>query len=244
MRRIAHILFLSVLVLGFVAAGCSDDDDDNPTTPPASKAAIGILHDDSTHVAMIAYLEAEGYDVTNLGFYDEHDGSGLDDIDLLVMLNGYDYGSDLPDTVQQAYLDFMTGGGTMVFTEWFLYDENNEMLSEVNPLAYTDDYCDDGEGACIDTLSVDVVHELTNGLPNTFTTPDDYTYSFLILNEDATSTNAQVLISGVIGGAMLGVADLGQGHCIHWNNGGVYDGEDIWDANTLMILENIVDFAK
>jgi hypothetical protein len=243
MRRFSLLPFLAISVLALVAIGCGDDDD--PVTPPPdSKAVIGIMHDDSTHFAMIEYLETEGYEVTNLGLYEDYTGTDFSAFDLVFLLTGYEYGEDIPDSVQQGLLDFMDGGGTLVTNEWFLYSENNDLLTAVLPLSYDGDYCDDGESACIDTLTVDVVHALTEGLPDTFTTPPDYTYSFLVLHDEATSTNVMNLISGVTGGAMLGVGDWGEGHTIHWNNAGCYDGPDIWDDNTLQILQNIVDFAR
>ena len=51
-------------------------------------------------------------------------------------------------------------------------------------------------------------------------------------------------MTGAIGGAGLGVGDWGEGHTIHWNWAGCYDGPDIWDDNTTRILLNIADFAR
>lgn len=243
MRRISLLLYLLLSLLIIVALGCGDDDD--PVTPPAAqKAVIAVLHDDSTHVSMIPILETAGYEVTNLGLYEEYTGTDFSMYDLVFMLTGYEYGEVLPDTVQQGLLDFMAGGGTLVTTEWLCYSENNDLLMPILPLVYDGEYCDDGGGDCIDTLTVTTAHDLTDGLPAEFTTPPDYTYSFLILNETATSTNVMNLIEGATGGAMLGIADWGEGHSIHWNNAGVYDGEDIWDDNTTRILLNIADFAR
>lgn len=121
---------------------------------------------------------------------------------------------------------------------------NNDLLIPVLLLVYDGDYCDNGSGACIDTLSVAVDHPLTDGLAATFTTPADYTYSFLVVNETATASNIMNLISGQTGGAMLGVADWGEGHSIHWNSGGCYGGPDIWNDATTRILLNIADFAR
>jgi len=243
MRHYPLILFLMMAALVILATGCSDDDD--PTTPPADpKAAIGIMHDDSTHFAMTVILETAGYDVTDLGLYADYTGTDFSAFDLVFMLTGYEYGEELPDSVQQGLLDFMDDGGTLVTTEWLGYSENNDMLTAVMPLAYDGDYCDDGDSACIDTITVDIAHALTAGLPDTFTTPPDYTYSFMILNTMATSTNVMNVMTGTTGGAALGVGDWGSGHSIHWNWAGAYEGDDIWDENTTRILLNIADFAR
>ena len=112
------------------------------------------------------------------------------------------------------------------------------------PLLYDDGYCDNGGSECVDTLTVDVDHALTEGLDDEFTTPPDYTYSFMVVNDAATSTNVTVLLTGVTAGAALGIGDWGQGHTIHWNSAGCYAGPDIWDENTTRILLNIADFAR
>jgi|GEM_PF-3298809 len=242
MRRFSCLtLFVLSSLLVFVI-GCGDDD---PVTPPVGeKAVIGIMHDDSTHVSMTAILEGAGYEVTDLGLYEDCTLTDFSAFDLVFMLTGYEYGEVLPDTVQQGMLDFMSDGGTLVTTEWLTYSENNDLLRVVLPLAYNGDYCDDGESACIDTVTVDVDHALTRGVAATFTTPPDYTYSFMIVNDAATSTNVMNLMTGVTGGAMLGVGDLGEGHTIHWNNAGCYEGPDIWNDATTRILLNIADFAR
>ena len=245
MRLFQFLILLLVASLLFVAIGCSDSDDDPVTPPPVEEMArIAIMHDDSTHVAMTVALEAAGYEVTDLGLYADYTGTDFSAFDLVFMLTGYEYGADLPDTVQQGLLDFMSDGGTLVTTEWLGYSENNELLTPKLALAYNDDYCDDGASACIDTITVDVGHPLTQGLDAIFTTPPDYTYSFMILNDAATSENATNLMTGTIGGAVLGIGEWGSGHTIHWNWAGCYAGADIWDANTTRILMNIADFAR
>jgi hypothetical protein len=235
-------VFLLLAVLVVLTYGCGDDD---PAAPKKdTKARIGVMHDDSTHVSMNAILEGAGYTVTDLGLYEDRTGTDFSDFDLVFMLTGYEYGAELPDSVQQGLLDFMDGGGTLVTTEWLGYSENNDLLIPVLPLSYDDDYCDDGDGACIDTLTVDMDHALTEGLPASFETPPDYTYSFMVVNTAATSTNVMNVLTGSIAGAALGVADWGEGHAIHWNWAGCYEGEDIWDDNTTRILLNIADFAR
>jgi len=226
MNRFPILTFLLLASLIFLAIGCGGDDD--PATPPVdTKARIAIMHDDSTHVAMTVMLKDAGYEVTDLGLYADYTGTDFSAFDLVFMLTGYEYGADLPDSVQQGLIDFMSDGGTLVTTEWLGYSENNDLLTQMLPLAYDDDYCDDGAGNCVDTITVDVDHALTQGLEATFMTPPDYTYSFMILNASATSTNVMTLMTGAMGGAALGIGDWGSGHSIHWNWAGCYAGPDI-----------------
>ena len=243
MRHYSMLIFLMLASLAIMANGCGDDDD--PVSPPADlKARIAIMHDDSTHVEMTVILQGAGYDVTDLGFYADYVGTDFSAYDLVFMLTGYEYGDVLPDPVQQGLLDFMSGGGTLVTHEWLGYSENNDLLRPVLPLSYDGDYCDSVDGSCIDTITVDVDHALTQGVAATFTTPPDYTYSFMVVNAAATSTNVMNLMTGDAGGAVLGIGDWGNGHSIHWNWAGCYGGPDIWDVNTTRILLNIADFAR
>jgi hypothetical protein len=245
MRHYPIYLFLMLVSLVALATGCgSDDDPVAPAPTPAEKARIAIMNDDSTEVSVIAILEGAGYEVTDLGLYADYTGTDFSAYDLVFMLTGYEYGDVLPDSVQQGLLDFMDGGGTLVTNEWLGYSENNDLLMAMLPLTYNDDYCDDGDTACVDTITVDVSHALTKGLPATFLTPPDYTYSFMTVTTTSNTANIMSVMSGAIGGAALGVGDWGEGHTIHWNWAGVYAGDDIWDANTTMILLNIADFAR
>ncbi|MBE0567192.1 MAG: hypothetical protein IH621_14625 [Krumholzibacteria bacterium] len=241
MRRFALLTAVLAACTLFVL-GCGDDDD--PTTPRPSATKIAVLDDDSTHVAMVPILEAAGHDVTSLGQYPDYDGDDFSAYDLVIILDGYDYGYELPDSVQQGLLDFVEAGGVLVTTEWSTYSDDWDLLIPALPLAYDGDYCDDGAGACIDTLAVAASHAITAGLPASFPTPPDYTYSFCVENTTSTSSNVTVLLTGQTAGAALGIADHGQGHLVHWNMAGVYDGEDIWDANTTRILRNIASFAR
>lgn len=241
MRRLT-LLAAALAACALLVLGCGDDDD--PAGPEPTVARIAVLDDDSTQVALIPLLRAAGYDVTSLGNYWLYDGDDFAAYDLVIVLDGYDYGNTMADSVQQGLLDFVAGGGVLLATEWATYADTWSLLLPLLPLAYDGDYCDYGAGACVDTLSVDVAHALTAGLPATFTTPPDYIYSFCVENTAATSSNVTVLLTGVNAGAALGIADHGQGHIVHWNMAGVYDGTDIWDANTTRILLNIADFAK
>lgn len=224
-----------------LAWGCNDDD---TTSPPPAKTQIAILDDDSTETAVADILTAAGHDVTLLGHYWEYTDTDFSAYDLVFLLSGYEYGDDVADTVQQGLLEFVSAGGTLVTTEWITYSDNLALIIPTLPLAYGDDYCDEGGGACTDTVTVVADHPITAGLPATFTTPPDWTYSSCVVNAGATSTDVTVLLSGQESGPALAIGTYGSGHVLHWNMGGAYAGPDLWDANTSRILTNLAAYAR
>ncbi len=239
MRRLPLLAAALAVSLLFIH-GCKKDS----TAPDTWHAKIAILDDDSTGTMLGAILTTAGHDVTNLGSYYDYAGADLGGYDLVFMLSGYEYGWDLADSVQQALLDYVSGGGTLVTTEWITYSGNLDLLDPALPLAYDGGYCDTGGGDCIDTLTVDVRNTITEGLPATFATPPDYTYSYCKVNAASTSSGIQVLLTGQDSGPALAVGAYGSGHILHWNMAGAYEGPDIWDANTSRILTNLALYSR
>jgi len=213
----------------------------------AVPTSILILEDGATEDSIQTILTDAGYTVTMGGPYDEYTGTDFTAFDLVILLYGYDYGYDIAQNVQQGLKDFVTAGGVLMTTEWLTYEGVGapewETLIDILPLAYNDDYCDDGEGVCPETYTKLVDHPITEGLPESFLTPPDWTYSFQAVNDSSLATNIQVLFEGSTSGSALGIGDLGLGHTIHWSMAGVYDGTDIWSTETTRILTNIADFA-
>jgi hypothetical protein len=211
--------------------------------PGSQPGAVLILDDDSTQVSASAILSAAGFDVTQGGHYWDYTGTNFSAYDLVILLDGYDYGNSVPDSVQQGLLDFVSAGGVLLTTEWLTYDDDLSLILPALPLAYDGDYCDSGAGTCPETYTKVATHAITAGLPASFVTPADWTYSYTSLNASSTSTNVKVLFTGSTSGDALAIGDRGSGHIIHWNMAGVYGGADIWDSNTQKILTNIADFA-
>jgi hypothetical protein len=240
-------LVILALTLGF---GCSDDD---PASPPSSsgggstKADILVLDDDSTGTDLVSILVAAGNAVTMGGSYYDYAGTDFSAYDLVIFLSGYDYGSDLMPGVEQGMKDFVMAGGVLVTTEYMTYSFDAgaylPLIEDFLPLKYNDAYCDDSDGTCTETYTKNGSHAITAGLPATFVTPTNSTYSLTVVNPTSSSTNIEVLFTGANSGAALGIGQLGTGHTIHWNMGGVYGGTEIWDTNTKRILTNIAEFA-
>jgi len=235
--------FLATLAIGSVA--CSEGDPTGPANLPPGE--VLILHDDSTHVQVTAILEDAGFNVTDGGRYDAYDGADLGVYDLVIFLDGYEYDLGMSDAGQQGLLDFAAGGGVLLVTEWLAYNiyfGDYPVLSPALPLVSQNGYCDNGGGQCIETYTPAAVHPVIAGIPTSFATPTDWTYSELMMNVATTSSNPRALFNGSGSGVALAVADRGAGHIFQWNMGGVYGGDDIWDANTEQILVNIAEFSR
>lgn len=207
-----------------------------------------ILEDDGTEDAMATILTGAGCDVTMGGLYYDYVETDFSAYDLVILLYGVDYGYGIDSDVQQGLKDFVQAGGVLLTTEWLTYQGTGETdwatLIDLLPLAYDDDYCDNGAGECVETYTKLVDHAVTEGLPATFSTPGDWVYSFQVVNATSVASNIQVLFEGSISGAALGIGDFGTGHVLHWSMGGEYEGSDIWSTETSRILTNIADFSE
>lgn len=210
------------------------------------RTRILILDDNGSSGGFERILGDAGYTYTNGGYYEDYTNTDFSAYDLVILLYGYDYGYEIDLDVQAALKTWVQAGGVLLTTEWFTYsydDVDIDTLLEILPLTYNDDYCDDGGGVCPETYTRMVDHPVTAGLPATFVTPDDWTYSFLAVNPTSLATDIQVLFEGSNSGAALGVGTFGSGHTLNWSMAGEYDGSDIWSAETERIVENIAAFA-
>ncbi len=211
------------------------------------RTRVLILEDGGTENSVETILDNAGYTVTMGGPYDEYDGTDFSAFDLVLLLNGYYYGDTLQAGVQQGLKDFVSAGGVLMTTEWLTYEGTGvdywDTLMGILPLTYNDDYCDAGAGVCPETYTKMVDHPITEGLPASFLTPPDWTYSFQAVNSSSLATNIKVLFEGSNSGSAIGVGDFGLGHTIHWSMAGVYGGTDIWSTETTRILTNIAAFA-
>ena len=220
-----------------------DDDIELDTNP----TRILILEDDGSEVGFQRVLVDAGYAVTMGGLYYEYDSADFSGYDLVILLYGYDYGNYIAPEIQQGMKNFVIAGGVLLTTEWLTYEgvgqEEWKTLIDILPLAYNDNYCDYGEGDCSETYTKLVEHPITEGLPETFMTPLDWTYSYQAVNDSSLATNITVLFRGSTSGSALAIGDLGEGHTIHWSMAGVYGGTDIWSTETERILTNIAAFA-
>jgi len=94
-------------------------------TPLTGEAIdVLLLGDEYSETQVQPALEAAGYAVTFGGIYDEWDGvtPAVTDFDVVVFLNGYDYGYPLLPAAATALQSFVANGSGLIMTEWTAYD--------------------------------------------------------------------------------------------------------------------------
>ncbi len=235
------LICLTMLSMVLLISACSDDDPDPVSSPQPTVARVLVLEDGGTEDSLYVVLGSAGFNVTHGGPYTDYHNTDLSAYDLVILLNGVDYGETIEDSIQQAMKDYVTAGGVLLTTEWALEEGYWDILESFMPVAYDDDY-----DYASETYVKLVDHEITAALPDTFETNSDWSYVNMIeLADGATaSTNRTVLCKGLLGGPALVIGDLGTGHIIHWAMAGEYNGSDIWSDEVKQIFVNIANFSK
>jgi len=206
-----------------------------------------LLHADGYfHTEVIASLEAEGHTVTVSGAYYDYDGTNptLAGFDSVLFWVGYNYGSDMATAGEQAIVDFVSNGGTLVVTHWFLYDSRDPLIEAILPVA-GGSYEYDG------TITVtDSGHPLTAGVASAwmqgFGTVDTYnSFTTGTLKPSATSV---ANVARVETGPMLSYIPHGNGIALYFGSdmGGYYGEEYQYNEpnpNSLQLLSNALGFT-
>lgn len=221
---------LTTLLIPLNAQNC-----DNPD--------VLILNDDGSEDQVIAFLNDAGItNITDCCIYYNWDGiaPNANDYDVVIYLDGVDYGYGFDDYPQaaDALVDFVNGGGTLIVTEWLAYDIEGDpdnfspefigMMPFINP---NGDYTYGTDRNVLlpchplaDNLSLFIPEETAFG--HAHATP--HPQSVVVINS---STNYP----------MLYYRDIGDGKVIHVNHDMTYN-DDIDDATGQMLV-NAVRFG-
>jgi len=224
-----------------------------------------LILDDDYGDEVSQHLQSAGHTVTSVAYY-KWDGTNPapNDFDLVLLLNGYEYGADFDeDADSPAYdilIDYVESGGTFMFTEWTAYDMfrrgiNLDTKLGLEPLVpfNGESYLDYDYGG---TFATSVPSALTRGVPA----------SFNVMNKDSDGGVCIALKAGArmlmtrdfdyysseatecdLGGGHPGlvVYGVGQGTVVWFNSDlGHEDGEEGYDAgpNHLKIIANSVGY--
>lgn len=192
-----------------------------------------ILNDAQSEPEVIAFLNAAGItNVTDCCTYYDWDGitPSADDFDVIMYLDGYDYGSDLQPAAAQALIDFVNGGGTLITTEWLAYDwrgETSDPFLDILPFIDPDGDYD----YAVDRNVLLPAHPLAANLPAFIPDETGFGYSFTIPHPDAV-----VVIETSDGYPALSYREVGAGKSIHINHDMTYT--DYIDSLTGQMLVN------
>lgn len=203
----------------------------------ASPINVLLLGDGGSETQVQPALEDAGYTVVFGGNYYDWDGitPNVNNFDVAIYLDGYDYGYGLQTDADQALATFVSNGGGLIFTEWAAYDlyygDLGDKVGQLMPVTAPD--ADYGDG---DTWTVlDATHPLVAGLPASWY--DDAGFSYV----DA-DPNATVVIAGTGNNPLLTYrTDVG-GRVVHINHDMTYTTDTI-NENALQIVVNAVEFV-
>ena len=227
---------LVLLLVAFLFNACS-----NSVSSKRGPAKILVLDDGGTEDSLYVVLDSAGFEVTDGGLYYEYTGTDFSMYDLVILLNGIDYGETIEDSIQQAMKDYVTAGGNLLTIEWLLEEDNYDILKSFMPVAYNNDYDYHAE-----TYVKMANHPITAAIPDTFMTYDGWTSIYMTELDDASTecTNRIVLFKGLKSGPAVTMGNLGKGHIIHWAMAGAYRGQNIWSDEVKQIFINIGKFSQ
>ncbi|MCJ8293191.1 MAG: PEP-CTERM sorting domain-containing protein [Colwellia sp.] len=210
----------------------------------AQAAAIFVLGDNYSETFISPYLESLGHTVTSDTNYYDWDGSMPADIDVILYLDGYEYGSALGEygdsvAANQSILDFVAGGGGLIFTEWYAYDRKDvieEPVAALMPVTYNGNYYYE---AAWNASAGYEDHDLVNGLLSSSFSEgngDNDTYSDVIANDGTI-----VVMEDGAGIPLLSYSNVNGGTVVHINDGMAYD--DTISDEMLSVIASSVAFA-
>ncbi|MCI0365722.1 MAG: hypothetical protein L0219_17820 [Phycisphaerales bacterium] len=182
-------------------------------------------------------LEAAGYNVGYGGLYYAWDGVSPDigNFDVVVYLDGYNYGHPMTPGGVAALTNFVAGGGGLILTEWIAYDaffgDCSPEIAELVPVTTPDaNYSAGGTWTVIDSR-----HPLAADLPaNWF---DDGAYSVVQARPGAT-----VVVNGPNNNPGVTFSTQAGGTVVHINHAMLYALPTI-SEQALTMLVNAAAFA-
>jgi hypothetical protein len=219
--------------------GDPEDDASQPDPAPINTSArVLLLGDGDAEVQVQAALEAAGHTVTLVDYYYDWDGvtPDVDDFEMVVLLDGYDYGYELQEAASSALQSFVARGCGLLMTEWTAYDVCHESktgaIGDLLPVSSAPD-CDYDYDL---TWQVTAAHALTAGVPASWT--DGASSSFV---EPKPGTLAVMRTETDI--PLLSYSTVAGGIVVHLNHDMTYETSTI-DPNALQLIVNAVNFAS
>ena len=114
--------------------GTVDEDPPEPPDPVVLEGNVLVTGDPQVGWPYACLVERLGYGVTRIDAYPDGLASDLSDVDSILWLQGLDYSKSLPDTTQQALVDWVNGGGHLVAPEWVLWNVGRGYFTTVAPI--------------------------------------------------------------------------------------------------------------
>jgi uncharacterized membrane protein len=198
-----------------------------------------LLGDGDAETQVQAALEAAGHTVTYAGIYYDWDGVTPDvsSFDVVVFLNGYDYGYELQPAAAAALQTFVAGGCGLVMGEWTAYDVcsgyKGAIVDSLMPVTMSD--CGDygyGETWTVDSPG----HPLVAGLPASWSDPAGWS---TVTPKPGTT----VVVSDSLANPMVAYSNASGGTVVYLNHDMTYSTSPI-SAEAIQLLVNSVEFSS
>ena len=186
-----------------------------PFSFPSSVGSVLVIADGGTQLDLIPLLTAAGYSVTEVIDDASYDGTNPapNSFDAVVLLDGVNFGSDMPVAGQTALADYVFSGGGIILTEWIAWEVSNGRyanMSDLVPITRTSGF----EGS--DNLTVVLAHPVTEGVSS----------SFVVLNgaNIGVLNSGEVVVTGSESGDAVVVKSYGDGRIVAFASAGNYFG--------------------
>jgi hypothetical protein len=190
-------------------------------TSLASASDYLVIGDGVTEDSVTPLLTSRGHTVSLFPGNDSaFDGTvDLSPYDAVILLDGEGYNAGMPVTGQNALKAYVGAGGGLLLTEWVAFEFDNRRYAEMGeliPLRRTTG--DNGT----DTYIVELAHEVTAGLPASFSIPPQG-YNV------GSAVSGEVLVTGVEAGDAVVVDAFGEGRIVQLATAGNYSGHRPFD---------------
>jgi len=221
------------------AGGESNPSDAGSLPPPAplkAAARVLLLGDGDAETQVDAALDAAGHPTTLGPIYYDWDGAAPDpdDFDMIVMLDGYDYGYELQAAASERLGHFVAQGCGLLLTEWTAYDVCYEyktgVVADLMPTSSVPDCNYDYGMNWVRTFA----HPLTAGVAASWA--DGVASGFV------TAAPGAIVIAHVGGYPALTYDTRHRGTVVHVNHDMTYS-ESVINPNVLQMMVNAVAFA-
>jgi hypothetical protein len=207
----------------------------------ASRRVV-VLDDGRSASQVLEALRRKRIAAFDVGFYQTWDGVNppLDETDVVLFLQGYEYDDTMTETADQALVTFVREGGLLVRTEWGAYEWGDEegafAIDELLPVIAVDSDYESADDTVCSWAIEDRTHPLTAGLPTSF---DIVGAGFSFVTP---IVGATTLASNQRGEPTLAIADFDAGQVVHVNNDLTYAVDRI-SKHILRVLVNCAKYG-
>ncbi|MCK5119911.1 MAG: choice-of-anchor D domain-containing protein, partial [Candidatus Latescibacteria bacterium] len=200
-----------------------------------SGGTVLIIGDGETELTLESILTAAGYSVTIVSDDAIYDGTNPrpEGFGAVILVDGVDYGDDMPESGQTALVNYVANGGGFIVTEWIaweIYEGRYSILSSIIPLTCSDWYDD------TDTYTVVEDHPVTEGVSPSF--------AIYTAGNIGNAVSGLVLVTGAIAGDAVVADEVGRGRIVQFSSAGNDEGDPFSNEDMRLLMINAVDWAK